>query len=628
MIELFDAKHLKFKKYFVISLISVAAIIFLVALWLLFLPPKVKATSPEKNAINGSLKKVEISFNKPVGRDKVSATISPQVSGEWRFEGQIWGSHLFTKMAFYPDDFLTPNEEYSIKIENISSVAREYLNNNYLFSFKSQSLPKIKVASIADGQKDVRIDLPIIVELDEPNENVVDYDFILNPEADFKKIFSETQNQFVLELRAPLRQATDYTMTVRRILIGADFNKNAEIKDDFSIKFTTKGPPGVKSYSPTGNHVFVDTNEFGVIFDQGLNHAELTRNVTTTPVVSGKWGWDESNNKLTFSATEKLKYATKYTIHINKGIHGTDSSFLSEDINLSFGTIGNASIVSTVPKNGSSGVTPGKIELTFDQEVDQASAEAAFYIEPAVVGTFSWNKNTISFAPSGLSNDQNYKFGFASGVKSIHGLPSVVSFEYKFLTKSSETILNVPLDYQDKSLSCEAASLKMALRYKGANVSENDIMNIIGFDPTIRNGGIWGDPHSAFVGDINGHQNTTGYGVYWEPIARAANNWRSAVAFTGWTAEKAAEQIAEGNPIVIWGVTGRSIARDDWQTPSGKNILAWHGEHARTLIGFKGSVSNPTHFIINDPISGRLTWTKSQFESDWASFGNAGVVVY
>jgi uncharacterized protein YvpB len=188
--------------------------------------------------------------------------------------------------------------------------------------------------------------------------------------------------------------------------------------------------------------------------------------------------------------------------------------------------------------------------------------------------------------------------------------------------------LNIPIDYQDKPLSCEAASLKMALNYRGAGVSEDDIMSVVGFDPTIRNGGVWGNPYQAFVGDIYGHQDTTGYGVYWGPIANAAKKWRDAEAFSGWSAAQVANQVANGNPVVVWGTYGSSAYRDDWSTPDGQHILAWKGEHARTVIGFVGSSDNPTQFIINDPVAGRITWSTSQFLSNWGAFGNSGVVVY
>ena len=622
MIENFESKHLKYKKYFGVFIISFVGIVLLICFWALLLPAKVSATTPKSNATDGNLKKIEIKFNKPVNRTKTSASINPDISGQWKYEGQIFRTHLFTKLVFYPDTYLNPEQDYSVKVKSISSLLYPTPNNNYDFNFKAQPLPKIKSSSVSEGQKDVRIDLPINIELDQPNNKIVDYDFVFTPSVDYKKTYSDKNNSYTLEFPNKLLQATEYSITAKRILNGE------EVKDNYSLSFTTVGPPGVKSFYPSGNNVLVDTSEFGVIFNQDMDQSQLSRNVTIMPVVLGAWSWDQKNFTLKFKPSEKLLYDHSYSIHINKGVDGNNGNFLSEDINLSFKTIGNVKVSGTSPKNGASGVTPSKIDITFDQKVDHPSAEKAFYFAPAQAGSFSWSGNTLSFAVSGLTNDTTYKFGVAAGIGSIHGLASTNSFDYSFSTKSSETTLNIPMDYQDKPLSCEAASLKMALNYKGATVSETDIMNIVGYDPTIRNGNVWGDPYTAFVGDINGRQDTTGYGVYWDPIARAAKTWRNATAFTGWTSAQAAEQLAAGNPIVVWGVTGGSIARDDWVTSSGKNILAWHGEHARTLIGFKGTTSNPTSFILNDPVSGRITWTKSQFESNWSSFGNAGVVVY
>ncbi len=90
---------------------------------------------------------------------------------------------------------------------------------------------------------------------------------------------------------------------------------------------------------------------------------------------------------------------------------------------------------------------------------------------------------------------------------------------------------------------------------------------------------------------------------------------------------QAAREIEAGNPIIFWGVTG-SAYYDPWHTPDGEKIDAWKGEHTRTLIGFKGSVENPTSFIINDPQAGRLTWSASKLQSNWATFNNTGVIIY
>ena len=189
-----------------------------------------------------------------------------------------------------------------------------------------------------------------------------------------------------------------------------------------------------------------------------------------------------------------------------------------------------------------------------------------------------------------------------------------------------QKILNVRLDYQDKALSCEAAALKMALTAKGIRVTETQIMKRIGYDPTRRRNGVWGDPDQAFVGDINGKQNTTGYGVHWAPIERAADVWRPSTVLTNGKLTDLTKAIDAGNPIVIWGTMGRAY-RDPWKTPAGKTVPAWKGEHVRTVIGYIGTADKPSRFVINDPIAGRLTWTAATLDANWGSFNRSGVIV-
>lgn len=191
---------------------------------------------------------------------------------------------------------------------------------------------------------------------------------------------------------------------------------------------------------------------------------------------------------------------------------------------------------------------------------------------------------------------------------------------------ATQHILSIALDYQDQALSCEAAALKMALAGKGVRVSEKQIMDIVGYDATPHRGEVWGDPNVAFVGSIAGHQNTTGYGVHWDPIAKAARTWRSARAITNGTTKQLAAEIYADHPVVIWGTLGTAY-RDDWQTPSGATVLTWKGEHARTVIGVIGTADNPTAFVVNDPIVGRVTWSTAKLDANWRSFGRAAVIV-
>lgn len=56
---------------------------------------------------------------------------------------------------------------------------------------------------------------------------------------------------------------------------------------------------------------------------------------------------------------------------------------------------------------------------------------------------------------------------------------------------TSNVKLNVPQIHQEQSLSCEAAIPRMALAYKGVNASEEQLINLIGFDTTPKRGNVW-----------------------------------------------------------------------------------------------------------------------------------------
>ena len=178
-------------------------------------------------------------------------------------------------------------------------------------------------------------------------------------------------------------------------------------------------------------------------------------------------------------------------------------------------------------------------------------------------------------------------------------------------------------------MSCEAASLKMALANKEIYVSEDEIMQEIGYDnPLIRKDSLWGDPHKAYVGDIDGKICDTGYGVYWEPVAKAANIWREAEAFSGWSLEKLMREIKAGNSVIVWGALPTANLTDcSWYTPEGKYIKAYQETHVRLVVGYIGDAENPSKIIINDPLSGRLYWDTSFFLANWSVFGYSGVVV-
>jgi uncharacterized protein YvpB len=187
--------------------------------------------------------------------------------------------------------------------------------------------------------------------------------------------------------------------------------------------------------------------------------------------------------------------------------------------------------------------------------------------------------------------------------------------------------LRVPFLPQEHALSCEVATLRMALAYRGVDVDEATLISAVGFDPTPRSGGVWGDPDAAFVGDIDGGMGTTGYGVHAGPIGRVAGAYRRVEVIEDGTVAMLAAAIAGGNPVITWGCAGGCRAMR-WRTQSGQRVDAVNGEHTRVVFGMTGSKDAPDGFLVLDPIYGEQYWPVEKFMENWAHLGKTGVIIY
>jgi uncharacterized protein YvpB len=379
--------------------------------------------------------------------------------------------------------------------------------------------------------------------------------------------------------------------------------------------------------TPSGDAVAPSQKSIVVDFSLPMNRSSVEAAIKLSPQPRGRWHW-ENDQRLIFDLEEALSLETLYEVTIPAGVLDQGGDATIEANTLSFRTVGPLRLLSA-PLNRKSGISiKSSIRLSFDQAPDQDSVVQHLSITPTVPVEFQRQGQSLIVTPvTAWDYNTAYAITVRQGAVGEYGRPSQSAMIVSFRTEEKVVILPISWDRQDRALSCEAAALKMALAGKGVRVSEDEIMAQVGFDTTLRTSGGWGDPNVAFVGDINGAQNTTGYGVHWEPIARAARTWRNARAVVGLSIQDAARELEAGNPIVIWGVTGSAYV-DPWITPAGKRIEAWKGEHARTLIGFRGSVENPTSFIINDPLAGRLSWSAAKLRSNWATFSNAGVIIY
>ncbi|HEY1037631.1 MAG TPA: C39 family peptidase [Candidatus Paceibacterota bacterium] len=168
--------------------------------------------------------------------------------------------------------------------------------------------------------------------------------------------------------------------------------------------------------------------------------------------------------------------------------------------------------------------------------------------------------------------------------------------------------LNVPYYKQQYTNSCEAASLRMALAYRGIFKNDMELIVLMGYKPRPRDlvNNIWDDPQEMYVGEVDVVDISKGYGVYGKPVARVARELGRRADFADdITPYALAAEVRRGNPVLMWGYTSLTGSPYTWNTPEGKTVTAFRGEHSRLVVGYEGEVENPTGFYVHDPFNGR-----------------------
>ncbi len=203
--------------------------------------------------------------------------------------------------------------------------------------------------------------------------------------------------------------------------------------------------------------------------------------------------------------------------------------------------------------------------------------------------------------------------------------------------RPTERVLDVRLHLQEHSLTCEAAALKMALSYEGITVDEMTLIGYMTSDPRPAKfdaqGHLvtWGDPAQGFVGNPDGSiQRLTGYGVYFGPVATAAERVGATVVAAGGGLYGSAvapsdvyNAVLDGHPVVAWiSNTYRTVPLSRYTAYDGASVSYTLTEHAVTVIGVR-----PDAVLINDPWYGQHWHPKTQFEAAYATFQQMAVIV-
>jgi len=230
-------------------------------------------------------------------------------------------------------------------------------------------------------------------------------------------------------------------------------------------------------------------------------------------------------------------------------------------------------------------------------------------------------------------------------------LPNELKIETNSPTQTAtnvveKVVVGVPLIKQKYPLSCELASMQMAMNYYGIEKTEEQWLGEVGlvnpYQKSINQwkNTIWGDPDYGFVGDMNGQlitvdvngkktiKNATGYGVSNGPVAVALKKYKpNTFAKDGATQEDIKQALRGKKPVLFWHVIDEHADLEAFHyTPSGKKIRLV-GTHTAVINGFEIKANGEEIFFVNDPWGGYVHYTSEHLQRVMKRHGSWIVVV-
>lgn len=195
--------------------------------------------------------------------------------------------------------------------------------------------------------------------------------------------------------------------------------------------------PVIVSKSPLGAGANARAT-VNVAFDRAMNQAATQAAFSLTPAVAGTFSW--VGNELRFKPQQVLPALTSYTVKVGTGATSAGGVHLPLPKSWSFKTSG-APVVSGRYPTGTAVSTATKVKVTFNVNMDRASAAAAFSLTPAVAGRFSWNVNQMIFTPTvTLSPLASYRVTISTAAKSAAGVAMEAACTWTFKTAAAAPV--------------------------------------------------------------------------------------------------------------------------------------------------------------------------------------------
>jgi uncharacterized protein YvpB len=233
----------------------------------------------------------------------------------------------------------------------------------------------------------------------------------------------------------------------------------------------------------------------------------------------------------------------------------------------------------------------------------------------------------------GWSSNDSYSYDTSNWAPGTYGLAMWASTgsAYQSVTGSASVLSNatvlvsqVTYSAQIYSMTCEEASLEMALSHEGISVTQQQVLNAEGVNQSVPGIGpayTRADPMVNFVGPPNGGD-AAGYepGAYYGAIADAADRLGGDVIAAGEniTPTAISDYVDQNHPVVVWVTIDFHVDYGTTWLTNGIHTWPWAGpdEHAVLIVGI-----NNNSVLIDNPLSVRRSGVAYYGQDQWVPMG-------
>jgi ketosteroid isomerase-like protein len=243
------------------------------------------------------------------------------------------------------------------------------------------------------------------------------------------------------------------TVFSARVTTGAQDLAGNALAANFAWSFTTAAPPTVVSELPANGATAVAVNAaISATFSEAMNPATINATTFTvtgpgaTPVAGAV---TYAGTTTTFAPSAALTTSTSFTATITTGAKDSAGAPLGANVVWTFTTAPPATVISTIPADGATGVAVNTaLSATFSEPMNPATINAATFVltgpgATPVAGTVAYAGTTATFTPSAvLSTSTIYTATITTGAKAPSGTALAANFVWTFTTAAPASVVN------------------------------------------------------------------------------------------------------------------------------------------------------------------------------------------